>query len=565
MSKKTSQTHPLYINELAVPETDGVIGMTLCPGKVQKGAFSGEWERDLLVDLKAINAWGASTLVTLMEPHELKACKVTDLPKRVPHGMNHVVLPILDGGVPDAKWEHDWVCAGADLRAQLKHGKRIVIHCLGGLGRTGTVAAKLLVELGMDPKQAIIAVKNARPGAIETKVQENYVLSQKPLVAGEAPGCACLNSHPHHRISPDRASRFRGCLLGGAVGDALGAPVEFLNLLGIQAQFGPEGIRDFVPYCNRLGAITDDTQMSLFTAEGAIRQRVRFSQGHQSTIEGMLGCAYQGWLVTQGYLSVVKGFKPHGWLLGHKELFSKRAPGTTCLSALQAMKDFGVPAKNQSKGCGGVMRSAPLGLFGLSMGVGSEAVFEWGCLAAGLTHGHPTGQLPAGFLAMLIFELTRGTDLRAAVQNARIHLAAQPNHQETTKAVDKAVDLTYKQDGHDRALEQLGEGWVAEEALAISIYCALTAKEFEEGVVRAVNITGDSDSTGAITGNILGAYLGVHEIPQRWIEPLELRTCITEVADDLATCKEWALPEFGFEDPAQSAEQEYWLGRYPGF
>jgi ADP-ribosylglycohydrolase len=166
---------------------------------------------------------------------------------------------------------------------------------------------------------------------------------------------------------------------------------------------------------------------------------------------------------------------------------------------------------------------------------------------------------------MLIFELARGTDLRAAVQNARIHLATQSNHQETTKAVDKAVDLTYKQDGHDRALEQLGEGWVAEEALAISIYCALTAKKFEEGVVRAVNITGDSDSTGAITGNILGAYLGVHEIPQRWIEPLELRTCITEVADDLATCKEWALSEFGFEDPAQISEQEYWLERYPEF
>lgn len=416
----------------------------------------------------------------------------------------------------------------------------------------------------MDPEQAIKTVKKARPGAIETKAQENYVLSQKPVVS-YAQGPPHRVRNPYHRIAPERASRFRGCLLGGAVGDALGAPVEFMDLQAIRAQFGPEGISDFVPVYGRIGAITDDTQMSLFTAEGAIRQRVRFSQGHQSTIEGMLGCAYQGWLVTQGHQSSVKGFKPHGWLLEQKDLFSKRAPGMTCLSALQAMKDFGVPAKNQSKGCGGVMRAAPIGLFGLSMGAGAETVFEWGCLTAGLTHGHPTGQLPAGFLAMLVFELMRGNDLRAAVQNARTHLATQPDHQETTKAVDKAVDLTYKQDGHDLALAQLGQGWVAEEALAISIYCALTAPNFEEGVIRAVNITGDSDSTGAITGNILGAYLGLHEIPERWLEHLELRTCITEVADDLATCRDWALSEFGFEDPARMAEKGYWLERYPGF
>jgi ADP-ribosylglycohydrolase len=227
------------------------------------------------------------------------------------------------------------------------------------------------------------------------------------------------------------------------------------------------------------------------------------------------------------------------------------------------MKDFAVPAENPSKGCGGVMRAAPLGLFGHSMGIRAEAVFEWGCHAAGLTHGHPTGQLPAGFLAMLIFDLVGGTDLRAAVQNARIHLASLPNHHETTKAVDKAVDLTYKKGGHDRVLAQLGEGWVAEEALAISIYCALTAKNFEEGVIRAVNITGDSDSTGAITGNILGAYLGVHEIPNRWLTHLELKECITEIADDLATIRDWPLSEMGHESVEKQAEQDYWINRYP--
>ena len=562
--KRTSITSPLIINAVSVPGIMGKIGMTLCPGKVQKHGLTGEWERDLAMDLKAIQDWGTSTLVTLMAPKELEAVKVPGLPAEIPSGMTHLLLPIPDGGVPGEAWERSWAQAGAKLRAELREGKKVVIHCLGGLGRTGTVTARLLVEFGMDADAAIKAVREARRGAIENSTQEDYVRNLKP-VKDQVAAAQPLALRPYHRIAPERASRYRGCLLGGAVGDALGAPVEFMDIGEIRAKFGPGGIRDFVPAYGRLGAITDDTQMTLFTAEGAIRQKIRFSQGHQSVIEGMLACAYQGWLVTQGHLSVVKGFEPHGWLLQHEELFSKRAPGTTCLSALQAAKDFGTPAKNPSKGCGGVMRAAPLGLLGHSLGFSAETVFGWGCLAAGLTHGHPTGQLPAGFLAMLIFELAGGIDLRAAVQNARVQLATLPNHQETTKAVDRAVDLTYKKDGHDRALAQLGQGWVAEEALAIAIYCALTAESLEKGVIRAVNITGDSDSTGAITGNILGTYLGVHEIPNRWLAQLELRECITEMADDLATIRDWPLSEFGHDSAEDQAEQDYWTSRYPGW
>lgn len=557
--KKTSQTHPLQINAVQVPGTKGMIGMTLCPGKVQKSAISGDWERDLDTDLQAIQDWGAASLVTLMEPHELVAFKVPDLPRRIPEGLTHWTLPIPDGGVPDAAWEKQWAIAGAKLRGRLKEGQRIVIHCRGGLGRTGTVAARLLVEFGMAPEQAINAVRKARPGAIENQAQEAHVRKQIPL--------AQALRRPYHRIPPEQASRFRGCLLGGAVGDALGAPVEFKDLKTIRATFGPTGIRDFVPAYGRLGAITDDTQMTLFTAEGIIRHHVRGKLRGLTTVEGVVGHAYLRWLLTQGHPSPVKEVGRDGWLWTCSELFSARAPGNTCISALKAFKALGDGSRtqNSSKGCGGVMRVAPIGLYAASRRLPSQKAFTWGCEVAALTHGHPSGQLPAGVLAMLVCDLAQGLDLPEAVGLARRELLRHPDHEETLAAMDLALRLASSQISVDEALAQLGQGWVAEEALAISLYCALTAPNLEEGIIRAVNLTGDSDSTGAITGNILGAWLGVHEIPARWLAPLELRDTLTEIADDLATIQKWALSEFGHDTPEAEAEQDYWCERYPGW
>ena len=122
--KQTSETHPLRINPVNVPGTPGVIGMTLCPGKVQRSALSGNWERDLATDLRAIQDWGASMLVTLMEPEELAAFQVGDLPVQVPPGVEHFLLPIVDGWIPDAGWEREWSRAGAKIRTALAVGAR---------------------------------------------------------------------------------------------------------------------------------------------------------------------------------------------------------------------------------------------------------------------------------------------------------------------------------------------------------------------------------------------------------------------------------------------------------
>jgi len=359
--------------------------------------------------------------------------------------------------------------------------------------------------------------------------------------------------------------RFLGCLLGGATGDALGAPVEFMSRSEIQRRFGLDGIRMYAPAYGGLGRITDDTQMTLFTAEGLIRAVVRERFRGLTTYTGVTANAYLRWLETQGEKPIhdagLANDEP-GWLFGHAELHNRRAPGNTCISALRSMQSIGGPADNDSKGCGGVMRVAPIGLFGWRFGQmeSPESVFKLGTEIAALTHGHPTGSLTAGVLAVLILALTDGASLSDALFLAKSVLRKQENCAETLDAIEMAERLVASGLSHDQAITQLGEGWVAEEALAISLYCALVATNFRHGVILAVNHDGDSDSTGSITGNILGVMYGLESIPDEWLESLELRDVITELTNDLYDCRDWEIGEY-----SENAElnERIWK-KYPG-
>ncbi|MFC3282102.1 ADP-ribosylglycohydrolase family protein [Litchfieldella rifensis] len=360
--------------------------------------------------------------------------------------------------------------------------------------------------------------------------------------------------------------RFSGCLLGGAVGDALGAPVEFMSRQEILERFGPEGIGTYARAYGGLGRITDDTQMTLFTAEGLLRSWVRGSIKGITHYPSILCHAYMRWLLTQGErpASEMQGImadsieQAPGWLFSHQELHHRRAPGNTCLSALRTKARFGDMAENDSKGCGGVMRVAPIGLFGHLAGHNLE-VFELGCEAAALTHGHPTGQHPAGALAVMISLLARGCTIQQALQEASGYLHALDDTGDTLSAIEKAERLAATDTPHQEAITQLGQGWVAEEALAISLYCALVAENFRHGVMLAVNHDGDSDSTGAITGNLLGVLLGVKAIPDEWLESLELREVITEVAEDLASFQRWDIDDY------DGADNDWIWEKYPGY
>ena len=325
-------------------------------------------------------------------------------------------------------------------------------------------------------------------------------------------------------------SRVTGCLLGGAVGDALGAPVEFMSLGEIHRRFGSEGIQCFASAYGRVGAITDDTQMTLFTAEGLIRAMRRASDRGTCCPGAVVWHAYLRWLATQG-----ESLRPancadrlDGWLYEQKELHSLRGPGNTCLSALRSGA-YGTPAQpiNDSKGCGGVMRAAPAGL------VPGNA-FDLGCAVAAITHGHPSGYLAAGFLAQVIAEIARGEELLSAIGSACTQLQMCAGHEECAAAVAAALRAAVDREATPESVESLGEGWVAEEALAISLFCALKARDFRHGIQLAVNHSGDSDSTGAITGNLLGARWGREAIPAEFVTALELRAVIEQVAVDLA-------------------------------
>jgi len=340
------------------------------------------------------------------------------------------------------------------------------------------------------------------------------------------PDCAAMTS---------LEERFVGCMLGGAVGDALGAPVEFSSREEIIARFGSEGITELAEAYGRVGAITDDTQMTMFTAEGmAPAVRRAMAKGIWGTEPAFVYHAYRNWLQTQGEplppvpimhgltLPVAGAYRSR--LLELPELHARRGPGATCLAALKS-GDYGTVKRpiNDSKGCGGVMRIAPVGLFGR---------FEAGCEVAAITHGHPSGYLAAGFLTVVIGGLREGRELIDAIDLARSPLIACERHDEVLTAVERACDEA-RGGASPEAVQRLGQGWVAEEALAIALYCALVADDFASGVRLAVNHGGDSDSTGAITGNVLGALHGLAAIPERWLAQLELRDEIERLALDL--------------------------------
>jgi len=345
----------------------------------------------------------------------------------------------------------------------------------------------------------------------------------------------------------NKREHFSGCLLGGAVGDALGWPIEFKDLDEITQEYGKAGILDLVPGEAGLFEITDDTQMTLFTAEGLLRAwtTARHSGGVPDFAAAVKG-SYLCWLKTQGETAIASEteIRRDGWLLSVEGLHRRRAPGVTCLTALRegTYSNNGI-IKNDSKGCGGVMRAAPAGLLAARINKGDGAgtarlAFEIGCATAALTHGHSSGYYPAGVLAAVIATIITGGSIEDGINIGLGFLDGRIGSMETTAAIRSALNLWKhnRLNQSNKSVESLGCGWVGEEALAIGLYCALVAgDDYVRGVRLAVNHSGDSDSTGAITGNILGALLGERAIPSDWLGQLELVDVVRQVGNDLFT------------------------------
>lgn len=351
--------------------------------------------------------------------------------------------------------------------------------------------------------------------------------------------------------------KYRGCLLGGAAGDALGYAIEFDREEAIAARYGSRGIRDYQLDERGLAPFSDDTQMTLYTANSLLCSLAALSAQASGgapalaspTLPSPAALAayapaqmaqfYVEWMYTQ--VSPFPLAEPKAWISSLPELFASRAPGVTCMNACEAMAN-GAKAVNNSKGCGGIMRMAPVGLINTCPSFSGVELQCLGAQLAELTHCHELGWMPAGVFAHIVSLLSRdeASSVREAATQALNTLPEAFPNAHYLGQLQELLRYTLRLADSDipdlEAIHALGEGWVAEEALAIDLLCSLRHEDdFAGAITSAVNHGGDSDSTGAIAGNIVGAHLGLAGIPQRYLEHLELRYTISKIADDLFT------------------------------
>lgn len=375
------------------------------------------------------------------------------------------------------------------------------------------------------------------PAESSKKIKENQpdTISDKTVDFNQSPNCYYsqleiqgvkpidTKTYPKHLLQ-----NYKGCLIGGSIGDALGWPIEFRRLNEIKSIYGDKGITD-LEKANGIAEITDDTQMTIFTADGLLKSAIKNYDENSVPNMQTVYQSYKNWLGTQ-----YKGYSKNdnGWISNIKGLYANRAPGTTCTGSLKC----GIPGSietpiNNSKGCGGVMRVAPAGLMYYK---NPKLAFEVGARCAALTHSNPSAYLPAGVHSCIIANLIQGKSLEKAVDNSIEILKGYKGCEDTLYFLEMAKDFAHSDIDPEKAIRNLGEGWHGDEAIAISVYCALKSpNNFEEALKLAVNHDGDSDSTGAIVGNILGTYLGEDGIPDKWKNSVELSSELRQIATDL--------------------------------
>ena len=355
-------------------------------------------------------------------------------------------------------------------------------------------------------------------------------------------------------VNPDQ---IRGCLFGGAAGNALGYSVVFMDEEEIIKQFGEKGITEYqIARKGGKAMISDDTQMTLFTANGLLVADTKAKiSGIQVWPRSYVAMAYQDWLRTQemSYEEFVKqnddsenpAIPYVTWLSDIPEMYSRRLPGNTCLSALKIRKnsnnfadDYTKDIVNNSKGCGGLMRIAPVGL--MYHQINTLRLDSEAAQIAAITHGNSLGYMPAAILTHIINRIVFPKEklnlkeiIVEAIGRAMEIFEGDEHLNELADILDLAISLSENDKSDMENIRQIGEGWVAEETLAIALYCSLRHQDdFSAGIIAAVNHAGDSDSTGAITGNILGALIGYEAMEEKWKKDLELSDVIMEMADD---------------------------------
>ena len=320
-----------------------------------------------------------------------------------------------------------------------------------------------------------------------------------------------------------KQDRFKGCLIGGAIGDAFGAKIEWFSIDRIKNRYGDTGLR-YIPKTQGIYRVTDDTQMTLFTCEGLLNSYRNNGRTDVEPDYNIIYSSYKNWYDTQ--TKSKKDIQDKTLLMNEQSLYVKRGPGNTCMNSLKN----GIPGSvekpiNDSMGNGGLMKTAPIGLM---YNKNPELAFEVGAKTSALTHGHPNAYIPAGFLSSLIADLVNEVPLEDAINNSIKILKNYEGYESTLDCIEKAIEYSKKDMEDVVAIESIGYGGRGDEALGIALYSVLKyPNDIKKALTAAVNHSGDSDSTGAIAGNIIGASIGVNAIPSHWIDKLEHADLLT--------------------------------------
>jgi ADP-ribosyl-[dinitrogen reductase] hydrolase len=478
---RTSQTHPLQIAEVQASDSHGLIGITFCPGKQQVAAYTGDWARDLATDLDAIAVWNAAAVVTLVEEHELASLGVAALGEGVRE--RHMVwhhLPIRDVGTPGEAFEDAWARVGESLRGMLRSGANVLVHCKGGLGRAGLVAARLLVELGMAPDEAVRQVRAVRPGAIETAAQLSHVRARSVI----------------EEAMPDAtqgglADRAMGAMLGLAIGDAIGTTLEFT------ARDSHPRLTDMIgggPFRLKPGEWTDDTATALALA-GSLKADPLLDEA--DLMQRFVRWQKQGEYSCTGTCFDI---------------------GVTTRQALARFKQTGDPLAGstdpRSAGNGSLMRLAPVAIRHWN---DPATLRDVAARQSRTTHAAPEAVEACIAFAEVLADAIAGRP-RSEVLRAR--------HAAWAGAIAPIMAGSWRGKHRDAVRSS---GYVAH-SLEAALWCTACTGTFSDAVLLAANLGDDADTTAAITGQLAGALYGALAIPPAWTDQLAWSERLTQAA-----------------------------------
>ncbi|MFW9921328.1 MAG: ADP-ribosylglycohydrolase family protein [Candidatus Thorarchaeota archaeon] len=301
--------------------------------------------------------------------------------------------------------------------------------------------------------------------------------------------------------------RYEGCMLGLAIGDAIGAATEFLTFDEIRVRWPPNGVESYNPFRGlRPGSYTDDTELSIAVALGLLHAK---DHGTRLIMESM----------TNEFIT---------WMANTN---SSRSPGNTCMMGVQHLKsgvDWSESGMNDSKGCGTAMRAAPIGL---AYHHALDALTSISSRISKMTHGHPcatAGSFATAFLVARSLDGSTTSNLLDELISRSSFISDEfSNHM---KKIQDALST-----GNSKsAFEILGQGWVAEEAVAGAVYANIKHPDsFRDCILEAANSGGDTDSKACIAGAIAGTRLGRDAIPNGWIEGIENRDLLIDLANQL--------------------------------